>query len=420
MYIYAKEYKIGTQNITITQPQGWVDISSINPEWVVLSQKLMPSDLRLLTGSWERSDVELFLLNKAPLLQRYFLFSTYKGTENISFTKSKFKQLKESFKNKFDSMPSRIADKIKAAEKQASDILSDSNHTIKVSNKSIVPLGIDYDDENALSASLISTTSVTENGKEKILMQACVMSIILVKDKILIIYGYTPFREQKDLKWCQEQSLIIIQSILNENLQKTPFNVGIIPEGSEIAPLTQRLLQEPQKTYSSAGNPKAKGIDFSLDIPASWSNKSSKRPNVAFNFVAPNYKMILPSCIVVVKNFPGLTQGIISTLSEEEATNPSFLKSLFGSNFQYKRGGLTKIDGESTIWAEGYQVLERSNVKIRAYLLCYIIFYKENGIIITFGCGSPVEDEELKEIYDAYLPLFQKITSSIVIQSKLD
>jgi len=77
----------------------------------------------------------------------------------------------------------------------------------------------------------------------------------------------------------------------------------------------QQFLNGERLTYSTAGSPKAKGIQMSFEYPSSWGGADGKRPNTLYQVTSEKGKG-LELCNLVIKdlNLPPGTK-IMSALA---------------------------------------------------------------------------------------------------------
>jgi len=52
----------------------------------------------------------------------------------------------------------------------------------------------------------------------------------------------------------------------------------------------KRFLNGERLTYSTVGNPKAKGIEMSFDYPSSWGGADGRRPNTLYQVTSEKGK----------------------------------------------------------------------------------------------------------------------------------
>lgn len=182
--------------------------------------------------------------------------------------------------------------------------------------------------------------------------------------------------------------------------------------------LTQ-FMSGDRATYTSADNPKAKGVELSFDYPVSWEGQAGKRPNVVQLVTSENGRG-LESCLLLIKDIPMPVGHTVTPQDVAELFETSELKDYTPSGSQFITGAKTTIDGQPVAWIHSVHEIDRAGIQIRMMSITYPVYFDKK--LITFSCSisgratTPMEAFEAR--YKEYLPLFQLIASSIVIHTK--
>lgn len=181
----------------------------------------------------------------------------------------------------------------------------------------------------------------------------------------------------------------------------------------------QRFLNGERLTYSTAGNPKAKGIEMSFDYPSSWSGVDGRRPNTLFQVTSEKGKGF-ELCNLVIKdlNLPPGTE--VTAQDIKELFDPKDLKDFVPPGGRFIAGKRTTIDGQPGAWVQHSQDVDRAGISLQMVLLTYQIYFDRR--IINFNCsvgdGGDKPRELVQQRFKSALPLFQQIANSIIIQSR--
>lgn len=172
-------------------------------------------------------------------------------------------------------------------------------------------------------------------------------------------------------------------------------------------------------TYSTSGNPKAKGIELSFDYPQSWTGADGKRPNTLYQVTSQQGKG-LELCNLVIKEIQ-LPQGTkITQRAIEELFNPANLKDITPQDAQFITGNRTTIDGQPAAWIKFRQKIDRAGIVLLMDWVMFEAYYDQK--LIIFGCGvadsANKTPESVARRFDAHFPLFQQIANSLIIHSK--
>jgi hypothetical protein len=181
----------------------------------------------------------------------------------------------------------------------------------------------------------------------------------------------------------------------------------------------QRFIDGEHATYSTSGNPKAKGIEMSFDYPSNWGGKDGKRPNNLFQVTSENGRG-LELFNIVIKEL-NLSPGIKITSQEiEELFDPKGLRDFVPASNHFIDGKRTTLDGQPGAWVKFSGQEDRGGISLQMIWLMYQVYYDRR--LIIFSCGVGDSGDKPKELvhrrFTAYLPLFQQIANSIIIQSK--
>ena len=413
----AGEFKLGDKTIVIPLQEGFVNANAINAEVLKQLTQLMPKDLLIVCGYVEKKDALLIMTGKEPDFNRYIIVATPQKTINYSVNQQDFNILKDSMRKQFDMMPELVSKSTKDFEKQASRTLSSPDSKVDIKISKFIPLGIDYENDNIFTASIMVQCDIAAEGEKLNIFMAVSLSMIYVKEKILVCYVNNHYSQEDDLAYTQKQALKMAHEIVKSNSNHMPVKNSLIPQGSIISTQSQELCKIPLKQFSTREHHKAKGIDLSISYPETWERKEGKRPNVVQTFNAPPKESNYISSSIVIKNVPGMTDEIVKTITADDFKSEADFKDLLYNNSKFIRGGLTRIDGEKAIWLESSMLAEYANITMHVRSLQYLIPYKEKMIIIGFLAGG-INQAEIQTAFNTYLPLFQKIIISTVINSK--
>lgn len=181
----------------------------------------------------------------------------------------------------------------------------------------------------------------------------------------------------------------------------------------------QRFINGERITYSTAGNPKAKGIEMSFDYPASWAGAEGKRPNTLYQVTSEKGRG-LELCNLVIKEINLPPGAKITSQDIEELFDPKGLKDFVPAGNRFIAGKRTTLDGQPGAWVQFSQDADRAGVSLQMIWLMFQAYYDRRLIIFSCGVGdSGVKPRQLvQRRFEVNLPLFQQIANSIIIQSK--
>lgn len=174
-----------------------------------------------------------------------------------------------------------------------------------------------------------------------------------------------------------------------------------------------------KQTFRTKGHPKAKGADFSVSFPASWSKREGNRPNIIqfFQSGAGHGPIV---CNLMVKDLP-LPAGYKPT--------PEELKDFFQPNELKERGvpdGGIFVDAQYIVLEDtpagmlvSDQTKQRLDVSMTIRTTEFITIQGNSMIFMQFMVAkSPDSTESLDELHKKYLPTYKAIANTFVYNDK--
>lgn len=143
--------------------------------------------------------------------------------------------------------------------------------------------------------------------------------------------------------------------------------------------------------YTSEGNPKAKGVNFSLSVPISWRQSEADRPNTVQQWVSQNGSGDMYMSVMVKRSddIRGLRFEDLQQLVAEGG-----VKDFLGENDQLIDASAVHIDGAPAIAFHAAMVRESAGTVIASQVKMYQIF--DDGAAITLHCsvGRPLQEAD--------------------------
>jgi len=173
-----------------------------------------------------------------------------------------------------------------------------------------------------------------------------------------------------------------------------------------------------KQTFRTKDHPKAKGVDFSISFPASWSKREGNRPNI-IQFFQSNAGHGPIMCSIMVKALP-LPAGTI--LSKEDLKNffqPNELKDMVSE-------GETLVDAKSIV-LEGSPAgmivsdvtKQRMDITLTTRTTQFVAIQGTSIIFIQFMIARmPDSKESLDDLQKQHLPTYRVIANSFVYNDK--
>ena len=192
--------------------------------------------------------------------------------------------------------------------------------------------------------------------------------------------------------------------------------LGISPVALAVTPTAKEFLDGNKTKFSTAGHPKAKGVNMSLYYPRSWVAQEGERPNIVQKFVGKGQDALAIALIHISSPpFPAGTS--ISPSELEEILTPDNLKDMLPDGATLISAKSTKIDGLPAGILEYSQRLENAGMTLKGQSISYI--FVVGTTMIQFQCSvlsAPTSSSHaLASRMDEFKPLFFLMANSIVL-----
>ena len=173
-----------------------------------------------------------------------------------------------------------------------------------------------------------------------------------------------------------------------------------------------------KQTFRTKDHPKAKGVDFSLSLPASWSKREGSRPNIIQNFQSgAGHGPIM--CSLMVKDMP-LPAGYKPSPEElKEFFQPNELKDMIPDGGTFIDAKYIVLDGSPAGMLVSDETKQRLDISVTMRTTQFVTIQGASMIFIQFGVAKmPDSKESLDELQKRYLPTYQSIANTFVFNDK--
>ena len=167
--------------------------------------------------------------------------------------------------------------------------------------------------------------------------------------------------------------------------------------------------------YDTKGNPKAKGLRLTLQYPITWDIEEGRHPNIVQKIKTSDGTHLISTTIHIVQS--PKTQGYTSAEISSETYTKKMVEEM-GPAYTYLNSGATQIEGENAIWFSYLQKVSMPTASLEIFNLSYTVIFSGKQIVIAYGVGGVAGDPTLKKTFDAYLPIFQLMTTRIIFPER--
>lgn len=170
-----------------------------------------------------------------------------------------------------------------------------------------------------------------------------------------------------------------------------------------------------KQIFRTKGHLKAKGIDFSLSLPISWSKREGNRPNIIQVFRSgAGHGPIM--CNLMVKNIPLPAGYVLSKNELKEFFQPNELKDMVPDGGAYIDAKSIVLEGNAAGILISDQTMQRLDMTLTMRMTQFITIHDNSMIFIQFILSEmPDSNESLEELQKKYFPTFNAIANTFVL-----
>lgn len=173
-----------------------------------------------------------------------------------------------------------------------------------------------------------------------------------------------------------------------------------------------------KQTFRTKDHQKAKGVDFSVSLPASWSKREGNRPNIIQVFQSSaGHGLIM--CNLMVKTLP-LPEGYKPTKEElKEFFQPNELKGMIPDGGTFIDAKEIVLEGLPAGMLVCDQTQKRLDLEITMRMTQFVTIYDGSMIFIQFMVTKmPDSTDTLADLQKQFLPAFKAVANTLVLNDR--
>jgi hypothetical protein len=178
------------------------------------------------------------------------------------------------------------------------------------------------------------------------------------------------------------------------------------------------LSDEWKQTFRTKDHPKAKGVDFSISVPASWRKREGNRPNIIQVFRSGSgHGPIM--CNLMVKAIPR-PAGYTPTKQElKEFFQPDELKGMVPDGGKFVTAQELVLEGAPAGMIVCDITQQRLDLTITMRMTQFVTIHKNSLIFIQFMVSKlPDTEETLDQLQQQFLPTFKSVANTFVLNDR--
>lgn len=171
------------------------------------------------------------------------------------------------------------------------------------------------------------------------------------------------------------------------------------------------------KPFKTKGHYKAKGSDWSIKLPLSWTSMEADRPNIIRKFISEGGSGN-ESITLSVMNIPLEKNHNMSKTEIDDFFTESEVKHMIpkgGKFISFKRMTFDRIQGGAL---EFEYVVKQLDFNLKARSIQYLFIYNNKIYYVQCNIGSESDKRNLELDMQKFSPLFKLIANSIVVDEQ--
>lgn len=231
------------------------------------------------------------------------------------------------------------------------------------------------------------------------------------------------------------RNLIVSSNVTQAQARELAREVSSRAEGKIQSPFLETLLiyhpvflrnpseimtQGYKRTFQSNGHPKAKGVHFQIDYPASWKAREGERPNILSKFVSENGRGF-ESVMLTVKELPISGGKKISDADIQDLFSDDGVKFLLGlpRDARFISSARIKLEGLPGAMVNYEWEGQRLDMVFRTRNLTFITLFNDKLIFIDCGViATKGQTHEIETRIKRLEPLFKLIANSLMVRDR--
>lgn len=169
-----------------------------------------------------------------------------------------------------------------------------------------------------------------------------------------------------------------------------------------------------KQTFSTKGHAKAKGVDVSISVPASWNKREGNRPNVVQVFRSGAGHGAV-GCNILIKTLPIPADYEITKAELNEIFQPNELKGMIPDGAKYLEAKEIALEGAPAGMLIFDQTEKRLDVELPMRMTQFITIHDRAMVFLQFSfVKMPGSAESLDAMQKRFMPTFKIIANTYV------
>ena len=173
-----------------------------------------------------------------------------------------------------------------------------------------------------------------------------------------------------------------------------------------------------KQTFRTKDHLKAKGVDFSISFPTSWTKREGNRPNIIQVFQSGAGHGPI-TCSLMVKNIPLPVRHKPTEKELKEFFQPDELKNSVPDGGTFIEAKSIILEGSPAGMLVSDHTVQRLDISLSMRMTQFITIQGSSLISIQFAVArTPSLTESLDELQKQYLPTYRVIANTFVLNDK--
>jgi hypothetical protein len=173
-----------------------------------------------------------------------------------------------------------------------------------------------------------------------------------------------------------------------------------------------------KQTFRTKGHPKAKGADFSISFPASWSRREGNRPNIIQVFQSSaGHGPIMCNLMVMDNPLPAGYKSNPEVL--KEFFQPNELKNMIPDGGKFIDAKYIVLEGAPAGMIVCDQTVQRLDLAVTMRMTQFVTIQGTSMIFIQFMAAKiPGSNDSLDVLQDKYIQTYRSIANTFVFNDR--
>ncbi len=420
--------RIGTTFLDLPCPPGYADAATLPHGFLTYMSRLMPDNVRIVGSCVKAKEGTRLAQGDFSQMEGFIVYITAREIENRTVDEKFFREFKQGFAQGFEET---VRKEMAGAQPWTRMEVKEFGSACDVRVAKCRPLGLLFENERCISLGCVRDMETrTDAGVARTFRWLSSATAILVRGRIIVALTTKASRKEADAEGARRFVIKLVANTLARNESAmptlTPERGPRVSNESELFegnPFASPLFTSDWKQHVFAAERTTNSPVLSIKAPSDW-KLSTIRTSMGFDMTklsSPPRRGVIRSCAV----------GIIQTKAAAEIArelerkpelvskkNLDKMKYLKLANGELLRFGLTRVDGEKSLWTESRHDVSSFDKSSDFKMLAIMSPWPEKNavFVLSFCVESESGRSAMERGWKEAAPIFREILKSAARQ----